>query len=282
MARHLLASSASKDETISSYPPNRSGTPSNLRIAPVVSSSFCCPRRRRNPRPKLSPAEDSAADDLSRARETPAYLWRKDEKWHPVSYNGFSAATAAAISASTPFPSPPPNAIPDRHRHRRRTSKKKPRQPKQSRMFSSDEEDDGDEDDDADLTTADNSFEMTELKTRRAAVMEGTKTETETEANSPWRSRLSPYLGVGERESLAVVKRSEDPRSDFRRSMAEMVVEKEIYEAADLEKLLQCFLSLNSQHHHRAIIAAFTDVWEALYPATPFVRSPGPSGQLAV
>lgn len=144
-------------------------------------------------------------------------------------------------------------------------------------MFSSDEEENGEEDDEADLTTADNSFEMTELKTRRAAVMEGTKTES----NSPWRSRLSPYLGVGEGESLAVVKQSEDPRADFRRSMAEMVVEKGIYEAGDLEKLLHCFLSLNSQHHHRAIIAAFADVWEALFPATPFNRSPGPGNHLA-
>ncbi|KAK8962797.1 hypothetical protein KSP40_PGU013379 [Platanthera guangdongensis] len=279
MARRLLDSSASKDDDISSHQPHppKQSTPSNLRIAPVVSSSFCCPRRRRIPRPKLSAAADAAADDLSRARETPAYLWRKDEKWHPVSYDGFSAATAAAISASAPSPSPPPKIISDRPR--RRTSKKKPRQPKPSRMFSSDEEEEerADEEDEADLTTADNSFEMTELKTRRAEVMEGTKTET----NSPWRSRLSPYLGVGEGESLAVVKQSEDPRADFRRSMAEMVVEKEIYGAEDLEKLLQCFLSLNSQHHHRAIIAAFTDVWEALYPATPFVRSPGPGSQFA-
>ncbi|XP_038974598.1 transcription repressor OFP7-like [Phoenix dactylifera] len=70
------------------------------------------------------------------------------------------------------------------------------------------------------------------------------------------------------RESFAVVKRSEDPRADFRRSMAEMVVEKEIYDAGDLEQLLLCFLSLNSRHHHRAIVAAFSDIWEALFPVT--------------
>lgn len=68
------------------------------------------------------------------------------------------------------------------------------------------------------------------------------------------------------KESFAVVKRSADPRGDFRRSMAEMVVEKGIYDAADLEQLLHCFLSLNSRHHHRAIVAAFGDIWEALFP----------------
>ncbi|KAK8933938.1 hypothetical protein KSP39_PZI015343 [Platanthera zijinensis] len=66
---------------------------------------------------------------------------------------------------------------------------------------------------------------------------------------------------------LAVVKKSVDPRADFRRSMAEMVVEKRIYDAAELERLLDCFLSLNSSQHHVSIIAAFVDIWEALFPA---------------
>lgn len=81
-------------------------------------------------------------------------------------------------------------------------------------------------------------------------------------------SRLVP-CGGGEgkvKESFAVVKKSEDPRGDFRRSMAEMVVEKGLYDAVELEQLLHCFLSLNSRQHHRAIVAAFADVWEALFP----------------
>ncbi|XP_020588386.1 transcription repressor OFP7-like, partial [Phalaenopsis equestris] len=221
------------------------------------------------PRPNLSVSAtaDAEADDLSRARETPAYLWRKDEKWHPVSYDG-STAAAAAAAASTPHP----------RRHRRRNPKKKPSNNPNpsSRMFSSDD-DDGEEEDEEDemlvSSTEDNSFEMTELRLRRAAMMEGAKS-MESRTTSPGR-RLSPCLG-GEGESLAVVKQSEDPRSDFRRSMAEMVVEKGIYEAKELEQLLHCFLSLNSQHHHQAIIDAFTDVWVALFPATPFTRSPGP------
>ncbi|KAG0492688.1 hypothetical protein HPP92_006086 [Vanilla planifolia] len=63
---------------------------------------------------------------------------------------------------------------------------------------------------------------------------------------------------------VAVAKQSVDPRGDFRRSMAEMVEKKEIYDIADLEQLLHCFLSLNSRRHHIAIVAAFADVWEAL------------------
>ncbi|XP_052175421.1 uncharacterized protein LOC127790164 [Diospyros lotus] len=42
-------------------------------------------------------------------------------------------------------------------------------------------------------------------------------------------------------ESYAVVKNSPDPYSDFRESMVEMIVEKEMYGAEDLERLLQCF-----------------------------------------
>ncbi|KAK1288054.1 hypothetical protein QJS10_CPB19g00496 [Acorus calamus] len=64
---------------------------------------------------------------------------------------------------------------------------------------------------------------------------------------------------------LAVVKRSEDPRGDFRRSMVEMIVEKEMFEERELEELLQCFLSLNSRCHHPAIIHAFSDIWDQLF-----------------
>ncbi|XP_020104769.1 transcription repressor OFP7-like [Ananas comosus] len=66
--------------------------------------------------------------------------------------------------------------------------------------------------------------------------------------------------------------RSEDPRGDFRRSMAEMVVEKEIYDAAGLEQLLRCLLSLNDRRHHRAITTAFGDIWDAVFPSPARLR----------
>ncbi|CAH2072345.1 unnamed protein product [Thlaspi arvense] len=55
-------------------------------------------------------------------------------------------------------------------------------------------------------------------------------------------------------ESFAVVKKSEDPYEDFRTSMVEMIVERQIFAAAELQKLLQCFLSLNSLQHHSVIV----------------------------
>lgn len=67
------------------------------------------------------------------------------------------------------------------------------------------------------------------------------------------------------KESVAVVKRSEDPYGDFKRSMVEMIVEKEMYGADELEQLLQCFLSLNSRAHHRVIVQAFSEIWNALF-----------------
>ncbi|KAL7259943.1 hypothetical protein ACSBR1_005749 [Camellia fascicularis] len=67
------------------------------------------------------------------------------------------------------------------------------------------------------------------------------------------------------KNSFAVVKRSSDPYSDFRTSMVEMIVEKQIFGARDLENLLQTFLSLNSYHHHKVIVQVYTEIWEALF-----------------
>ncbi|XP_021911635.1 transcription repressor OFP7 [Carica papaya] len=77
------------------------------------------------------------------------------------------------------------------------------------------------------------------------------------------------------RESFAVVKRSEEPYEDFKRSMMEMVLEKEMFEGKDLEQLLQCFLSLNSRQHHAAIVRAFSDIWEALFCNSSTVTAMG-------
>nr|XP_004503437.2 transcription repressor OFP8 isoform X1 [Cicer arietinum]XP_004503438.2 transcription repressor OFP8 isoform X2 [Cicer arietinum] len=67
------------------------------------------------------------------------------------------------------------------------------------------------------------------------------------------------------KDTFAVVKRSSDPYNDFRTSMVEMIVEKQIFSPTDLENLLQCFLSLNSFHHHKIIVEVFTEIWEALF-----------------
>ncbi|KAK3231589.1 hypothetical protein Dsin_003470 [Dipteronia sinensis] len=81
------------------------------------------------------------------------------------------------------------------------------------------------------------------------------------------------------RESVAVVKKSVDPYDDFKQSMWEMILEKKMFEAKDLEQLLQCFLSLNSRHYHAIIVEAFSQIWEVLFSDFPVkdarVRSAG-------
>ncbi|XP_011043235.1 PREDICTED: transcription repressor OFP6-like [Populus euphratica] len=61
-------------------------------------------------------------------------------------------------------------------------------------------------------------------------------------------------------DSIAVVKYSNDPFQDFKHSMVQMVVEKNIYSRNDLEELLNCFLGLNSPCHHSVIVQAFAEI----------------------
>ena len=78
------------------------------------------------------------------------------------------------------------------------------------------------------------------------------------------RSASSSSASYGKRylaESLAVVKSSVDPQSDFRESMVEMIVENNIRASTDLEELLACYLSLNSKEYHDVIVKAFQQIW---------------------
>lgn len=86
----------------------------------------------------------------------------------------------------------------------------------------------------------------------------------------------SPKLAVSKRivrkstqrknlsESLAVVKTSFDPKKDFMESMMEMIVENNIKSSKDLEELLACYLSLNSDEYHDVIVKAFEQIWFSL------------------
>ncbi|KAL5974757.1 hypothetical protein ACLOJK_031428 [Asimina triloba] len=62
-------------------------------------------------------------------------------------------------------------------------------------------------------------------------------------------------------ESFAVVKSSFDPQRDFRDSMVEMIVENNIRASKDLEDLLACYLSLNSDEYHDTIVKVFEQIW---------------------
>ncbi|KAK1435012.1 hypothetical protein QVD17_00767 [Tagetes erecta] len=65
--------------------------------------------------------------------------------------------------------------------------------------------------------------------------------------------------------SLAVEKDSDDPYVDFRESMLQMIMEKQIYSGDDLRELLKCFLQLNSPYYHGTIIRAFTEIWNNIF-----------------
>ncbi|RZS09462.1 hypothetical protein BHM03_00040561 [Ensete ventricosum] len=67
--------------------------------------------------------------------------------------------------------------------------------------------------------------------------------------------------GKGLSGSFAVVKSSSDPRRDFRDSMVEMIVENNIRASKDLEELLACYLSLNSDEYHGVIVEVFEQIW---------------------
>ncbi|KFK26818.1 hypothetical protein AALP_AA8G297500 [Arabis alpina] len=65
-------------------------------------------------------------------------------------------------------------------------------------------------------------------------------------------------------ESFAVVKRSVDPKKDFKESMVEMIEENNIRASKDLEDLLACYLSLNPKEYHDLIIQVFEQIWRQL------------------
>ncbi|KAJ4704274.1 transcription repressor OFP1 [Melia azedarach] len=81
----------------------------------------------------------------------------------------------------------------------------------------------------------------------------GRRSTSSSSSSSSRRSNLS--------DSFAVVKSSFDPQRDFRESMLEMIVENNIRASKDLEDLLACYLSLNSDEYHELIIKVFKQIW---------------------
>lgn len=80
--------------------------------------------------------------------------------------------------------------------------------------------------------------------------------------------------------SVAVVKQSEDPLGDFRRSMLNMIVENGIVTGDELRELLRRFLALNAPRHHDAILRAFAEIWDEVFApaaAATAEREPRPT-----
>ncbi|GAA0152078.1 hypothetical protein LIER_37416 [Lithospermum erythrorhizon] len=69
-------------------------------------------------------------------------------------------------------------------------------------------------------------------------------------------------------QSMAVEKDSDDPYLDFRQSMLQMIIEREIHTKDDLKELLNCFLQLNSPYYHGVIVRAFMEICNGQYATT--------------
>jgi uncharacterized protein (TIGR01568 family) len=214
----------------------------------------CCPRvppRRRSLPPDSFGARgcaaDYSADDLPPAPGTPAYRWLKSSRWHVIE-------AAASDGDDTPRLKIDAQRRLRRSRRRRRLHRKAALasfSSGDSGWFSTDEE-------------PDDAYSRSLGGTAEATVVTSTATETSSGSSGAVAAAEADVAG-----SFAVVKRSDDPRADFRRSMAEMVVTRRIYDADGLERLLRCFLALNDQRHRRDIVDAFGDVWEAVFAKPP-------------
>ncbi|KAK4260008.1 hypothetical protein QN277_003184 [Acacia crassicarpa] len=242
-----------------------------FRISRLIIPCFrsCCSK---HPSTPLSPFHDG--DD---------FLWKKEDKWHVIDkvpdHHHTSTPSRRKVHNSSsasgdalPLPSP-----------KRRYKKKKKRtttprgRGRTSRfstssadrscgLFSSDSYNDDEEETEALVSS---SRSDTPPPPNREHKLKQRK-----EKPPVWwvAARVSAFEGMmgwkveGKvRESVAVVKKSEDPYHDFRRSMMEMIVEKKMFEQKDLEQLLCCFLSLNSTKYHPIIVQAFTDIWKTLF-----------------
>lgn len=95
----------------------------------------------------------------------------------------------------------------------------------------------------------------------------GTATTAETAARPRRHARSASVVERLDYGSVAVVTESADPLRDFRRSMAQMIVENGITGGAELRELLRRFLALNAACHHHLILRAFGDVWEEIFAA---------------
>lgn len=96
------------------------------------------------------------------------------------------------------------------------------------------------------------------LKTKSPRLLAKMKLEAHARKKSSPAASLNP-TPFG--NSFAVVKSSSDPARDFRESMVEMIVENNIKASKDLEELLTCYLSLNSDEYHQVIVDVFKQIW---------------------
>ncbi|GAB4856256.1 hypothetical protein Ancab_014183 [Ancistrocladus abbreviatus] len=110
------------------------------------------------------------------------------------------------------------------------------------------------------------SFSVNSPTTRVRLRLNSPRTGRKGQGNSSGRRSSISGTGSSQRrsissESFAIVKSSFDPQKDFRESMVEMIVQNNIRGSEDLEELLACYLSLNSDEYHDLIIKVFKQIW---------------------
>ncbi|KAK6131586.1 hypothetical protein DH2020_034600 [Rehmannia glutinosa] len=106
------------------------------------------------------------------------------------------------------------------------------------------------------------SWDNTTTTTTFSSAVDTPSSDTDSDVKS-----LRAVQGFGKigGSSVAVEKDSDDPYLDFRQSMLQMILEKEIYAKDDLKELLNCFLQLNAPYYHGIIVRAFTEIWNGVY-----------------
>ncbi|KAE8709528.1 Transcription repressor OFP8 [Hibiscus syriacus] len=229
------------------------------------------------------------------------FHWDKEDRWHVIAkvYGDDETPRRKIYNSSEKDdglfpPPPPPNTEKKKRRYRRKKTTPKIRistSSAESGLFSSESLEDNEINDEETETlvsssssfSTDSSSEMfianlqailetkpTRQKKKKSKKVKKAKryaSESESPARlSSFLQRMIPCTVEGKvRESFAVVKKSFDPYKDFKRSMVDIILEKQVFEEKDLEQLLHCFLSLNSRHHHGVIVQAFSEIWEALF-----------------
>ncbi|KAL6222435.1 hypothetical protein ACLB2K_005827 [Fragaria x ananassa] len=270
-----------------STPPSKPNYSSSIKRH--VSSAFGCGF---GIKPTLS-------DDDNGSLPPEVFEWEREDKWHVVAmvdedktprrkiYTSSASVDSErddAVSLSfSPPPPPPPSSAETKKKQRLR--KKKTTTSRMIRFSTSSAESGlfSDEDEENETLFSFSTDSSADIFTRHLATIRETPprrrkkikskakrsvSRTSGEFESPRLSvfqRLIPCSVDGKvRESFAVVKKSEDPYEDFKRSMMEMILEKQMFHEKELEQLLHCFLSLNAREHHRVIVQAFSEIWEAI------------------
>lgn len=221
-------------------------------------------------------------------------------KIYNSSVSGESDSEDEVLGLAPPPPPPPPTVEKKKRRARKKKTLSKIRTSTSSAdsgLFSSEGRDERDDEETETLVSSSRSFSSDSspefnphLETIREVPLSSTRRKkvkkvkrcvskggrprkvvpSSSECESPARlsvfQRLIPCTVDGKvRESFAVVKKSENPYEDFKRSMMEMILEKQMFDDKDLEQLLHCFLSLNAREHHLVIVQAFSEIWDALF-----------------